>query len=820
MHQLAAELRMALRTMARDRAYSIPVLLTLTLCLAATAAVVSVLQSVVLRPLPLAEPERLVAVSNSFPGAGVAEASNSVPDYYDRQALPAFEEVAIYSDTGRTLGTATGAERVTGMRTTPSLFHLLRAQAFRGRTLQEADGVPGQEHKVVLSHALWQQLFGGRNDAIGKDLLVNGVPHTVIGVMPDDFLFLQSDVRFWIPLAFKPEDRADDQRYNNSYDCIARLRPGATVEQAQQQLLAQVRTNLDRNPALKQPLIDAGYTMHASLLQERVVRDVRRPLFLLTAGVLFLLLIGCVNVANLTLVRASNRWRELAARQALGAGPGRLLRQLFAEALALTVTAAAAGTLLAWFVLRAMAHFAADAIPRGAEIRLAPSTVLVIAAIAVALAMLLSSIPLLQGARTSLAHTLRQEGRGGTAGRGVRALRRALVATQVAFAFVLLLGAGLLMASFRELLRVQPGYVAAGALTGKVSLPSALYPKDEQVLAWADRALERVRAIPGVTAAGFNSTAPLGGGYNDSVIVAEGYVAKPGESVVSPARNSVSSGYFAALGIPLREGRFIDERDTAASAHVVVVDEQLAKKFWPGKSPLGRRLYSPDSAEDIVHPGPNVRWVTVVGVVGAVKQRGLVSSDERAGAYYFPLQQVPERTLMLAIRTKGDAHRLIGTVRAQLAGIDAQLPLYDIKTMEERIDASVAGRRAALRLASAFGALALLLATLGIYGALSYQVTQRTREIGIRMALGSESRNVFRLVLTEGAALLAVGLLVGAVGMVALRKALAGVLYGVTPFEPTVLLTATLVLTLVALAACFVPARRAAAIDPLVALGD
>src|SRR5581483_1022575 len=331
-----------------------------------------------------------------------------------------------------------------------------------------------------------------------------------------------------------------------------------------------------------------------------------------------------------------------------------------------------------------VARQAASAIPRGSEIRLDAATLALTAGIVAALTLLLALIPILHGMRSSLAHTLRQEGRGGTAGRGVRTLRRGLVAAQVAFAFVLLLGAGLLLASFRELMRVRPGFEPHGVLSGKVSLPMSAYKDDAALNRWTARALERLRALPGVTAVGFGTGTPLSGNYNDSVIIAEGYVPSRGESVISPANNSVSAGYLEALGVPLLQGRMIDDRDTPMSQKVIVVDQQLAKKFWPGRSPLGRRMYLPDSPDDIVKPGPKVTWVTVVGVVGSIKQRGLSSNDERLGAYYLPLTQSTAHSLVLVARTQGDPHVLAGTVRAQLAALDPQLPFYDVQTMSER----------------------------------------------------------------------------------------------------------------------------------------
>ena len=821
MPELGHEIRIAWRGMRRDKAFAVPVLLTLTLGLAANAIVFTVVDSVLLRPLPFPAPAQLAWVGNSYPNAGVPEADNSVPDYYDRQErVPAFAEVALYSETGRTLGTRDGVERVTGAFATPSLFPLLRARPWRGRLLEERDGVTGQEQKVVLGYGLWQRLYAGDDDAVGKELRINGVPHTVVGVLPRDFRSVEGEPAFWLPLAFSAEERSDDQRHSNNYRMVARLRQGATVEQARQQLHALDVANLERMPNLRQILLDAGYTSIVAPLQERLVRDVRGTLLLLWGGVVVVLLIGCVNVANLALVRATTRAREVAARQALGAAPWRLLRQLLVESVLLTAVAGAAAVAFAAVALRQLAPTLAGRLPRGAEVGLGMTTVAMVVGSSLGLGVLLALLPFFRTAGGSLARTLREEGRSGTAGRGARSMRRVLVAAQVAFAFVLLVGALLLLASFRELLRVKPGFTPAGVLSAKVSLPRAAYPEETDLTAWSARALERVRALPGVRAAAFSNAPPFAGNYDDSVILAEDYVAPPGESVVSPARSVVSPGYFAAMGIAVRRGRPIDGRDTASSQLVVVIDQRLADRFWPGRSPIGRRMYQPESAENVGRPGPTTRFVTVVGVVDDVKQRGLASPEERIGAYYLAYDQRPVRTLTLVAKVDGDPLLAAPSIRRALGAIDPGLPLYDVQTMASRVEESVAGKRVTMRISSGFGILALLLASLGIYGVLAYQVSQRTREIGIRMALGGASASVFRLVLGEGAVLLGVGLATGLAGAFALRRLLAAELFGISPLDPRVLLAATALLSAVALAACVVPARRAARIDPVVALAD
>lgn len=814
------DIQYAFRVMTREKTLSAAVILTLGLCIGANAAIFTIVNAVLLRSLPYPDAQQLVWVANSYPGAGVVEADNGVPDYYDRrEGVPAFEDVALYSVVGRTVGTNAGAERMTGIEVTPSLFRILRAQPLRGRLFTEEDAVVGQHEKTVLSYALWQQQFGGQDDVIGKELRVNGVPHTVIGVMPRGFLWVDPDARLFLPLAFSPEDRGDDQRHSNNFLMIGRLKPDATIEQAQRQIEAINAAQLERTP-IKQMLLDAGFTTRTMPLQDRMVQDVRRTLYLLWGGVAFVLLIGAVNVTNLTLVRATARAREFATRQALGAGRWQLTRQLLTESVLLTAIAGAAGLLVGSAIVRTIAASAQDRIPRAAEISVDATTILFTVIVTLLVGALVALLPLVHASRLSPAQAVREEGRAGTAGPRTRFARRALVTAQVGFAFMLLVGAGLLLASFRAILTVNPGFQPEGVLTGRVSLPATLYGKDDQIISFQQRLLERVAALPGVTAAGLGTSAPFTESYSDSVIFAEGYVIPAGESVISPARNVVTPGYFAALRIPVKRGRAIDERDTPTSQAVVVIDEKLAGKFWPGQDPIGKRMYQPGSVEEVGRPGPKTKWLTVVGIVGEVRQRGLVSQAERFGAYYFPYTQSPSRSMTILARTATDPLSVAPAVRREVVALNPELPFYNVLSMRERVEESVAGRRTAMLLAVGFGVIALLLATIGIYGVLAYQVTQRTREIGIRMALGSDARRVFALVLGEGAILLAIGFGVGLAGAFAMRRAVQGELYGVDPMEPSVIAAVTVMLGVVALVACVLPARRASRIDPVIALSE
>ena len=697
---------------------------------------------------------------------------------------------------------------------------MLRATPLKGRTFTEAEGELGDERKVVLSHRLWQRLFGGRNTAIGQDLRINGNPYQVIGVMAPDFLFLNDEVELWVPLAFNPQQRGDDRRHNNSWTMIGLLKPGSTVEQAQQQVDALNARNLERFTAMKEILVNAGFHTVVTSLQEDIVRDVRRTLYLLWGGVLFVLAIGAVNITNLVLVRSSARMRELATRHALGAGLSRLTRQLLTETILLTVGGGLAGIGLGYGGLVLLSTFAADALPRSAEIRMDAVVVAFTIGLAVLVGVLVALVPVVSLRQMNLSQAFREEGRSGTTGGGARRLRQALVASQVAFAFMLLIGGGLLLASFERVLRVDPGFDPSQLLTARLSPPGSRYGDDSKVRSLAQRFLEAVRTVPGVQSAGMTSNIPFGGDFSDSVILAEGYQMAPGESLVSPYQVIATPGYMETLKIPLRSGRYFADSDTSAAPRVVIVDEALAKKFWPGLDPVGRRMYLPDSIDDMTRPPANPAWLTVVGVVGETRMAGLVTSDTRVGTYYFPIGQDGMRNMTLAVRTAGDPLMVTGALRQALATIDPELPLYSVRTMDQRIGESLTDRRMPMMLAVMFAGIALFLAAMGLYGVLAYQVAQRRKEIAIRMALGSEPSGIFSLVLREGVGLLMAGLVVGLAGAFAIRRAIETQLYGVTGMEPAVLAGVAALLTVVATLACAVPAHRAARIDPMGALGE
>jgi len=822
MDVLRQDLAFALRLLRRDKAFAIAVVLTLGVCLGANTAIFTIVRSVLIRPLPHPDADRLVFIYDSFPGAGVERAGTSVPNYYDRVGLSdVLDSTALFRWSGAKVGEGPKAEGVSAMDVTPSFFRVLRTSAVRGRLFTEAEGEVGHEHVVMLSYTFAERQ-GGVDHIVGRVLRLNNVPFTVVGVLPKDFVYMNPEVRLFTPMAFKPEDRAEDQRYSENQDEIGRLAPGVTIGQLQARLDALNAGYVERAGGLKGDLQNARYGSKVVSLQADVVRNVRSALTLLWGGVLFVLLIAAVNITNLALVRANGRMRELATRYALGAARNRVIRQLVTETLLLTTCGGALGLLIGYWSVDSLSTFAFTDLPRSHEVRFDATVVAFMAVLATLLGLVIGAVPALHLRGVNLGVVLRDSGRTGTAGRHSRYVRRGLAMAQVALAFVLLVGAGLLLASFRQLLGVNPGFQTEHILTGRVSPLVTQYPDDAAVRTYVTRALDQIRALPGVAAAGITTNIPFGWDNSTSVIIPEGHVKTPGESVVSPNQIRVTPGYFETMRVALKRGRFFTPSDTETAPRVIILDERLASLFWPNADPIGRRVYLPKTVDDIAKPGPDAIWMQVVGVVGAVKLKGLVETgeDARAGTYYFPLAQDVWRNLGFVIRTTGDPSTMTATIQRTLASIDPELQLFDVFTMTARVDKSLNPRRTPMQLSLAFSVVALLLASIGIYGVLAYQVSQRTREIGIRMALGSDSRGVIGLVLREGLVLVGAGLLGGLLGAVALQRVIASELYNVGALDPVVILAVTGVLTVTSLVASFGPARRAAKVSPVVALSE
>ena len=825
MDRLLQDLRFAGRLLWKDRSFSLTTIATLALCLAANVAIFAVVNGVLLKPLPFPEPDRLVRMFNKYPGAGVdAGGSNGVPDYFDRRRdMTALEETALFREAGVTLsGSGLGeAERIQAMVVTPSFFRVLRAQPYRGQLFTDAQGELGQERVVILSHGLWQRLFGGRDDAIGQDLRLGGELYKVVGVMPREFVFLNPEIQLFRPAAFSAREKSDESRHNNNWQQFGRLKPGATLEQAQSQLDAINAANLERFPQWKEILKNARFSSEVLDFQANLIGERRATLTMLWGGAIFVLLIGCVNVANLVLVRSTSRIRELATRHAMGATFGRLTRQALTESTVLSVAGGVAGLALAWWALRAAPFFGFDRLPSGLGLAL-DAPVIGFAAVVIALVGIgVGMIPVIAMRRANMAQVIREEGRSGTQGRGPRLMRRVLVTSQVAFALILLIGAGVLLASFERVLTIDPGFRADHVLTGTVSLPTTRYKDNVELRAGTDRILDRIRSLPGVEAAGMTTTLPFSGSYSDSVILAEGYQMQPGESLISPAQVTVSEGYFEAMGATLVAGRYFNADDTEGRPRVLIIDNRLAKRFWPNGDALGKRMYFPIDINNLMAKPTEEQLMTIVGIIEPMRLRGLVEPQTQlVGAYYSPLRQMAPRTLGIAIRTTQAPETVTSAVRREIAQLDPEMPFYGVRTLEHRLATSLQDRRTPMLLAIGFAVVALFLAGIGIYGVLAYQVSQRRREIGIRMALGAEQGSIFTLVLKEGSVIVGLGAALGLVGAFLLRQTLQAQLYETGAMDPLIVAAVAAVLIAVALVACVLPARRAAKTDPLIALSD
>jgi predicted permease len=823
MTELLRDIRLALKSIRRERAFSATVLLTLAVVIGANVAIFSVIQAVLLEPLPYRDADELVTIYNRYPGAGVTRASNGSYDFLmRRERVDAFEEVALLDGSGSTVGDPGSTERVSTMRVTPSLFPLLGVNAAVGRTFTDDEMDEGNHYKVLLTDGYWRDAFNRSPDVVGRDLRIDGRAYQIIGVTPPDFRIVGSEeARFFVPIAFDEEDRSPDSWHSNNYEMIGRLRDGYTIEQARAQNDALNSALIDEStvPNARQLLEDAGYSTVVVPSKEDFVSEIRPTLFMLWAGVAFVLLIGCVNIANLMLARAQIRLGEVATRLALGAPRSRVARQLVTESLVMSAIGGALGVAAGLLGLRLLTGFGLERLPRGVEIGVNGAVVVFTVGLVVLTGLLFAAVPVVEVLRRDLSTVFRSEGRSTTASRGAVVLRNALVTGQVALAFVLLVGAGLMLMSFRAALSVEPGFDVSGLATAHLSLPSARYQDGDARRAFFDELLREAEGIPGLAAASITSQLPFSGNNSSSVIFPEGYVPRPGESILSPYSTYVGPNYFSTMGIEVVEGREFDWTDGPGQPQVIIIDEWLAGRFWPDESPLGHRM-----VVNVV-PGMEVadaNLFTIVGVVETIKHNDLTAPEgEHVGAYYFSWRQASPtsfNSVVLRARQGIGASVLMPPIRRMVTRLDPELPLFDVQTMEERIATSLADRRTPMTLLIVFAGVALFLAVIGIYGALAYSVTHRMREMGIRIALGSAPADIFKLILGHGIRVAGVGLLIGILASAALGSAISSMLFGVRPLDPLVMAGVAAVLGAAALLACALPAWNATRVDPVSAL--
>lgn len=794
--RFAADIRFAVRGLTRHPASTLAVIFTVAICVALNTAVFTVVDSLLLRPLPFYRADRLVLLSNQYPKAGLTDQESSAAgDYFDRPpAVPALSEHALYDQTANTFLLGGTPVQVPGLQVTPSFLPLLRVQLAQGRNFTEAESQPGQDRVLILTDSFAREL-SPQGSALGMNVRVSGVPCRVVGILAAGFRFVSPDIRFLVPVPLGPEAR--QQRHNNNYKYLARLADGATLDQVRTQVNALNVRLLDQQPILRDLIVRAGYYVQVTFYQPWIMRRIEPSLQLLWLGALLVLLIGAVNLAGLALARANAQLRESSTRLALGGSWQDLARLCLLENILTACLGAALGAAFGLFGLRLVPG---SLLPGAAEIR--PDWLVALyafggAILAGAFAGLAALAPL-RG--LVLARGIHHGGRSATARTNL--FRRLLVAAQVGLAFLLLNGAGVLTASLRELLRVDPGFAVSNVWSATTFLPNEAFPSSADLRRGYQRLLHDLRQTPGVQQAALSSSLPYDSTFEDTVIMPQGYSLKPGESAISPTRMQISPGFFSTLGIPLLAGREFNDKDQSDSNMGIIVDERLAQRFWPGQDPIGRKM---------VYTESQIPVYTVIGLARSIRHQNLAGEGNPNGIYYVALSQNTRRVFHLVWR--GD-ESTVAPVRRAFQSAVPNVALFDLQSMSERQDLTLASRRLAQSIVGIFAAVALILSAIGLYGLLAFLLSQRRREVGIRMALGCRPLRIATLFLSDGLSLTGLGLLVGLALVWLAQPWLATQLYATRAIEPGVLALVAATLALVALLAILLPAVRAARLDP------
>ena len=806
------DLRYAIRTLRKQPVFTLVAVLTLTLGIGANTAIFSLLYQTLLRPLPYPDAERLVFIWNSYKGINLNKASVSIPDYVDRKTqAPAIEDAALFTGRSANLNEAGNPEQLRSLAVTPSFFSTLQRYPFLGRGFTEDEARPDADRFVILTHGLWTSHYGADRAIVGRDVRVNGLPHRVVGVLPADFDLPGRDIALLVPFAFTAAQMSDNARGNEFSQMVARLRPGASIEQVNEQMKLITERVSERLPTRAQFMKTSQFGGVAIGMRDELVGDVRTPLYVLQGGVLLVLLIACVNVANLLLMRATGRNRELAIRTTLGAGQWRIVRQMLTEGLVISLAGAAGGIAVGLIALRALLAMGDAQLPGTIDASLNPVVLAFTLTLAVVTGLVFGVIPALAITRGNAAAFLKDDSRSGTASRGTGAVRTGLVVAETMFAVMLLIGAGLLLKSFTRLQSVNPGFSPENVLTAQIALPASRYPDAAAYRAFWARLLEQARALPGVTVAAATSNVPFNGMVSSGSYTIAGRPQGPGDAVPHGRQEVVGGEYFKAMQIPLIAGRLFTEGDSIDAAPICIVDEYLAKKYFAGTNAIGQQIQR----------GQTARY-TIVGVVGTINSIDLGQPVTKERIYY-PLTQQPSARgggMALVLKTGLDPQSLVPQVRAAVRALDPEQPIADVRTMEQWVSRSMENRRTNMMLLSVFGAVALVLSAIVIYGVLAFSVAQRLREFGIRQALGADRRSILSLVLRQGLQTAGVGMVLGLAASVVLGRFLQTLLFEVTPRDPGVFGEVTVVLCLVAVAACYIPALRATRVDPMVALRD
>jgi putative ABC transport system permease protein len=803
------DIKYSFRRLLKSPGFTAVVVLTLGLGIGANTAIFSVVNTVLLQPLRFREPDRLVTIFHFYRSEALnnLEAPVSAPGFRDyRDKTKSFEAVAVETGWAANLTGTGDPERVPASRVSGDYFRVVGVAPQLGRAFGRDEDEPGKNKVVVLSDGFWKRIYGADRGVIGKAVQLNGQSYTILGVMPEGFrAFFNSRADVWTPLALDPK-RFDPSNYTNeSLNLTARLKPGVSATQAD----AEMRAFAEQVRRLYPQAVGTAWTLKVRTLDELATGGIRPALLVLLGAVGFVLLIACANVANLLLARVTSRQKEVAIRTALGADRWALVRQLLTESVMLALAGGLLGLGIAYWSVKTLVAMV-PSIPRGSDLRIDGSVMAFTLGLSVLTGLLFGVVPALHTSRASLHDTLKEGGRSGSADVSGRGMRRALVIGEVALALTLLIGAGLLIRSVANLQRVTPGFDPDRLLTFDLSLPNAKYPNDTIRQQFFESMVERVSHVPGVVAVGGTSTMPFGGSWSTGSFGVEGY--QPGPNQPSPWGDirAVTPDFFRAMRIPLILGRPFGTQDTRSSQMVVVIDEEFARKYYKGQNPIGKR---------VIFGAPPDSMRTIVGVVSHTMHEAL-DAKPRIQLYlpYAQIGGIP--SMSVAVRTTGDPLLMARPVREAIHGVDKDMPLSNVKSMDDLLESSLGQRRLSMILLGAFSAIALVLASIGIYGVLAYSVTQRSRELGIRMALGAARARVLRLVIGQGMALALVGIAIGLVGALALTRLLGTQLYSIRPTDPVTFVGVSLLLAAIAFVATLVPALRATRVDPVVALRE
>jgi putative ABC transport system permease protein len=800
------DLRYALRMFFKNPGFTAVAILTLALGIGANTAIFSVVNAVLLRPLPYTDPSRLCFLFERLPSAPII--GPSYENWMDfRDQAKSFDSVAGVHNATFTLTGSGEPERLFGQMATANFYSLMGVNPIEGRTFLPEEDKAGGQPVALISYGFWQRHFGGAHDALGKNLTLDNQSYTVIGVLPPEFQFLQA-VDVMVP--FEPWARTlpDDRNWHPGLTAVARMKPGVTLEQAQAEM-----TTIAKRLEKQYPVYDTDMGAGVVGMHDQIVQNVRPALLVLLGAVGLVLLIACGNIANLLLARATGRRQEIAVRMAMGAGRARILRQLLTESVLLSFGGAAAGLLLAWASMAPLIKLASTNVPNVGPIGLDMQVLFFAAAVALFSGILFGLAPALQTARLDLRGMLNDATRGSTgSGRHIQ-LRGILAVAEVALAIVLLIGAGLLLRSFERLQDVSPGFQPAHLLVVDVPLSPRAFPKSSQRMDFFDGLIQRASALPGVHGVGAATSLPVSGGGGSIHFNIEGHPPKTAHDYIIIGYRPVAPAYLQTLKVPLLQGRLLTDADTEKSEFVAVVNEAMARKFFPGESPLGKHI------QIGALPSEGVPYNRIVGVVGDMKQN--LATDPVA-EMYLPVRQadalIPIFSLSFVLRTEVDPYAQVSAFRSVVHGLNPDQPMVKIRTMEENISTSVSLPRFRTVLLAIFAMSALLLSVVGLYGLMAYTVSQRVHEVGIRVALGAQSSDILKLIVGHGLKLVLIGVAVGLAGSFALTRLLATFLYGVTATDPVTFGGVALTLIVVAMVACYIPARRATRVDPIVAL--